>query len=112
MPRWRSVARSMAIGRGTAGERSDVRGVPTLEVRAADDPGIGRGRSRCVHGAATAVKAARDAVRPGRRLIERCQRTRDASNSYEAHGTGSAGGARIAWPRVKVCTISSARPQC
>ena len=71
MPQWRSVARSMAIGRGTAGECSNVCGVqcsnvcgvPTPEVGAADDPGIGHGCSRCVPGPATALEAACDAAR-------------------------------------------------
>ena len=91
MPRWRSIARSMAIEPATAGECTDVRGVPTLEAGAADDPGIGHGGSRCVRGPAIAVTAAHDAARPGRRLIERCQRTHDASNNGEAHGAGSGG---------------------
>ena len=102
MPRWRSVARSMAIGPATAGECSDIRGVPTPDVGTADDPGIGHGCWRYLRGPAIAVKAAHDAARHGRRLIRRCQRTHDASNSGEAHGAGSGGGARIAWLRVKV----------
>ena len=48
MPRWRSIAGSMAIGRTAVDKRCAAWGMPTVEIAAVDDRSVGYKRLRCV----------------------------------------------------------------
>ena len=110
MPRWCSIARSMAIARAAACEFCSARGLPALRAAAVDDSVVGPGHSRRVCKHAVAAQAARGAARPARWLHRTvpAKAWRIECCVHRAH----CGGARIDWLRMMVCTMSSARPQC
>ena len=46
MPRWRSMARSMAIARAEGGECRGAGGMPSFRLAAVDDRSVAHGRTR------------------------------------------------------------------
>jgi len=109
---WFSAPQLWRFETRQADMKLDAGGQRAIKTVASDGVGTDRGCSRGVSSAATMTPAVAGAALPSRWLIEQRRQAHRALNEHDGHRARAIGGARIVWPRVKVCRMSIARPQC